>query len=87
MDDDPSPALLAAVEAGRGLRSPHAPQAWSRHRARVLTAMQQGDMRVRIAGALGVSTQQLGLLMAEACDAVLRGGAASEEAEAVCDAR
>jgi hypothetical protein len=85
--DDPSPALLAAIEAGRGQRSPQAPQAWSRHRARVLTAVQQGIGRVRIAGQFGVGVGQLRVLIAEACDAVLRGGAASDEADAVCAAQ
>jgi hypothetical protein len=84
MDYAPSPALLAAIEAGRGQRSPHAPQAWSRHRARVLTAVQQGIGRVRIAGEFGVGVAHLRVLVAEACDAVLRGGAASDEADAVC---
>jgi hypothetical protein len=84
MEYEPAPALLAAIAAGRGQRSPQAPQAWSRHRARVLTAAQQGIGRVRIAGEFGVGVGHLRALIAEACDAVLRGGAASEEADAVC---
>ncbi len=87
MDIEPSPALLAAVEAGRGQRGRGSRQEWSRYRARILSAVQAGLPLVRVAGALGVSAQQLSLLLAEACDAILRGGAASDEAEAVCGAK
>jgi hypothetical protein len=87
MDDEPLPTILTAIEAGRGRRGRGRRQEWSRYRARILSAVQAGLTLVRVAGSLGVSTRQLSLLVAEACDAVLRGGAASEEAEAVCGAK
>jgi hypothetical protein len=87
MDAEPIPSVLTAIEAGRGRRGWGSRQEWSRYRARILSAVHTGLPLVRVAGALGVSAQHLGLLVAEACDAVLRGGAASGEAEAVCGAR
>ncbi len=84
MDDEPLAAIVAAIEQGRGQRGRNNPQAWSRHRARVLTAAQHGLSRGRLGGQLGVSAQQVIVLLAEACDAVLRGGAASDAADRAC---
>lgn len=84
METDSSPSIIAAIAAGRGKRNPSAAEAWVLHRARVLTAIQSGFTLGRIGGNLGLSASHLQTLVAEACDAVLRGGLASEEAEAVC---
>ena len=84
MDDNPNPSILAAVEAGRGHRGGTKPEAWVRHRARLLTLALSGLTRVRLGGILGVSGGHAATLTAEACDAVLRGGRRSTEAEAAC---
>ena len=87
MDQPIEPSLLDAIEQGRGQRGRKAPQAWSRHRAQLLTAAYQGMARFRIAGAFGLSQGQVGTLCEEACDAVLRGGAVSNAADSVCATR
>jgi hypothetical protein len=84
MDAEPLPSILAAIEAGRGQRGRGSRQEWSYYRARILTAAQAGLTGVRLAGGFGISRRRASLLLAEACDAVLRGGAASAEADAVC---
>jgi len=84
MDRPIDRSILDAIEQGRGQRGRTNSQAWSRHRAQVLTAAQRGLSRVRIAGAFGLSEGHVILLVGEACDAVLRGGAVSEAADGVC---
>lgn len=80
MDDDPSPALLAAVEAGRGQRGRLAPEDWVVHRARVLALVARGLTYARVGGALGLSATRVRELVAEACEAILRGGGSGVEA-------
>ncbi len=84
MDQALNRSILDAIEQGRGQRGRTNPQAWSRHRAKVLTAAQQGLPRIRIGGELGLSEGHVNVLFDEACDAVLRGGAVSDAAESVC---
>ncbi len=84
MDHPIEPSILAAIDQGRGQRGRTHPQGWSRHRAQVLTLAQRGLSRIRIGGELGLSQGQVITLVAEACDAVLRGGAASAAADEVC---
>jgi hypothetical protein len=83
MDDEPHAAIFDAIEQGRGQRGRNNPQAWSRDGA-TMPAAQQGLSRGRLGGQLGVSAQQVIVLLAEACDAVLRGGAASDAADRAC---
>jgi hypothetical protein len=87
MDQPIDPSILDAIEQGRGQRGRTNPQAWSRHRARVLTVAQRGLSRIRIAGELGLSEGHVILLVSEACDAVLRGGAVSDAADGACAAK
>jgi hypothetical protein len=84
MDSPIDSSILDAIEQGRGQRGRTNPQAWSRHRAQVLTLAHQGLRRIRIAGEFGLSRGHLNALFEEACDAVLRGGAISDAAESVC---
>ena len=81
------PSILEAIDQGRGERGRHAPQTWSRHRAQLLTAAHQGLSLIRIAGEFGLGRAHLSTLLEEACDAVLRGGVASEAADEVCARR
>jgi hypothetical protein len=76
--------LRAAIERGRAGRGGRAGPAWSRLRALVLAYAAQGMLRARIGGILGVSTQRVTQLREEGCDAVLRGGSESPQAEAAC---
>ena len=87
LDQPIEPSILDAIEQGRGHRGGNDPQAWSRHRAQLLTLAHQRLPRIRIAGALGLSSVHVGTLISEACDAVLRGGAVSAAADRVCAAR
>lgn len=82
MDDDPIPSILAAVAAGGG-RRPVSP-AWTRQCAQVLSALYEGLTGGRAAQVLALDGPQLRRLVLAACDAVLRGGAASSEADEVC---
>lgn len=99
MDIEPLPAILAAVEAGRGHRGSRGWRvptawvpanrgvragAWSWMRAVVLTLLGEGWSYRVIAEELAVSRQWVNQLGAEGCDAVLRTPASSLEAEAVC---
>ena len=87
MDHPIEPSILAAIDQGRGQRGKTHPQAWSRHRAQVLTAAWHRMTSVRICGAFGLSQTRVLVLLAEGCDAVLRGGAVSVAAESVCTPR
>lgn len=87
LDHPIEPSILDAIEQGRGQRGRRAPQAWSRYRAQVLTAAHHGLSHIRIAGAFGLSRGHLSVLLEEACDAVLRGGTASEATDRVCARR
>jgi hypothetical protein len=98
MDDTVNPSILAAIERGRagrgrsvGLRSvldASAPRtgaaAWARVRALVLTWVGEGYPRAVIGDELGVGTERVGQLRSEGCDAVLRGGGDSAEADVAC---
>ncbi len=81
---EPIDSILRAVEQGRGPRGRRRAAAWSRYRALVLSYAYSGLLQVRIGGLLGISATHLSTLIGEACDAVLRGGAASAEADVVC---
>ena len=88
MTDQPvDRSLLEAIEQGRGQRGGRSPQTWSRSRAQLLTAVHRGLSLVRIGGEFGLSPAHVGALCEEACDAVLRGGGASEAADSVCARR
>jgi hypothetical protein len=76
-------ATREAVECGRAERG-RGDVSWSEQRALILVYTAQGMLRVRIAGQLGISSQRVTQLREEGCDAVLRGGMASLEAEAAC---
>jgi hypothetical protein len=79
-------ALLEAVERGRAGRIESRAREWAHVRALVLALTFQGLSRVRIGGSLSLSTQRITQLREEACEAVLRGGAESLEADTVCAA-
>src|SRR5262245_34433940 len=81
-----SVSILEAVEQGRAGRGRHGAQEWSRLRAQVLTYWSRGLTRARIGGMLGLSSQRVTQRREEACDAVLRGGAESQDAAAACEA-
>jgi len=87
MDHPVDSSILDAIEQGSGQRGRRAPQTWSRHRAQVLTAAYQGVPQFQIAGKFGLSQVQVRTLVAEACAAVLQGGAVSDAADTVCAAR
>ncbi len=98
MDDTVNPSILAAIERGRagrgrsvGLSSAlNAPAAragaaaWTRVRALVLTWIGEGYPRAVIGDELSVGAERVGQLLAEGCDAVLRGGASSADADRAC---
>lgn len=98
MDDTVNQSILAAIERGRagrgrsvGLRSvldastPRPGAAtWARVRALVLTWVGEGHPRAVIGDELGVGTERVGQLRSEGCDAVLRGGGDSPEADVAC---
>jgi hypothetical protein len=98
MDDTVNQSILAAIEQGRagrgrsvGLRSvldASAPRTgaatWTRVRALVLTWLGEGYSRAVVGEELGVGTERVGQLQAEGCDAVLRGGASSADADRAC---
>lgn len=89
MDDEPLPSIVAAIAAGRGERGTQgtSPEAWVRRRARILSAAQAGLVRARLGGAVGLSEYQTSKLLAQGCDAVLRGGVPSPEADRACAER
>lgn len=87
MEDALNPGLVAAIAAGRGERGRTIPEAWIRHRACILTAAQSGLTRARLGGAVGLSEYQATKMLAEGCDAVLRGGLPSPEADRACAER
>ena len=84
MDHTPLPSIAAAVAYGRGRRGWKDPAPWIRYRAQLLTALAEGTSRAHLARDLAVVPQDLERLIAEACDAVLRGGLESPEADVAC---
>ena len=84
MDATPIPSIATAVAYGRGRRGWKDPKSWIRHRAQLLTALHAGIRRDQIVADLSVDPQDLNRLIAESCDAVLRGRVESREADAVC---
>ena len=84
MDEAPLPAILDAVAAGRGRRGWKDPVAWSRLRAQLLTSLFAGHPLIWLAGVRELRSDERVRLISEACDAVLRGGRPSAEADAVC---
>ena len=86
MDHTPLPSIAAAIAYGRGRRGWKDPAPWIRYRAQLLTALYEGISQAQLASTLGVDRQSLELLIAESCDAVLRGGMESPEADVACAA-
>ena len=81
MDHTPHPSIVAAIAYGRGRRGWKDPAPWIRFRAQLLAALYDGISRTHLARDLGVDSQSLEQLIAESCDAVLRGGMESPEAD------
>jgi hypothetical protein len=77
-------SLFEAVEQGRHGRGRHGATEWSRVRALVLQELGRGLTRARVGGMLGLSSQRVTQLREEGCEAALRGGAPSVEAEHAC---
>ena len=84
MKDDIKPSLFTAVEEGRHGRGRNGAEEWSRIRALVLGEFARGLTRARIGGTIGLSSQRVTQLREEGCEAVLRGGVASHEADRAC---
>ena len=84
MDGRPLPSIATAVAYGRGRRGWKDPKAWIRHRAQLLTALYTGVCRAQLVTELHGHSQNLERLIAESCDAVLRGRMESLEADVVC---
>jgi hypothetical protein len=77
-------SLFDAVEQGRHGRGRHGATEWSRVRALVLQELSRGLTRARVGGMLGLSSQRVTQLREEGCEAALRGGVSSVEAEQAC---
>jgi hypothetical protein len=77
-------SLIEAVEQGRHGRGRNGTEEWSRVRALVLQELGRGLTRARVGGMLGLSSQRVTQLREEGCEAVLRGGADSHDAEQAC---
>lgn len=77
-------SLIDAVEQGRHGRGRNGAAEWSRVRAKVLQELGRGLTRARVGGMLGLSSQRVTQLREEGCEAVLRGGADSADAEQAC---
>jgi hypothetical protein len=84
MDAKPIPSIAAAIAYGRGRRGWKDPAPWIRYRAQLLTALYEGISRAQLAADLALAPQNLERLIAEACDAVLRGRVESPEADVAC---
>ncbi len=76
--------LFDAVEQGRHGRGRNGAAEWSRIRALVLQELSRGLTRARVGGMLGLSSQRVTQLREEGCEAALRGGVPSLEAEQAC---
>jgi len=77
-------SLFEAVEEGRHGRGRNGAAEWSRIRALVQQELGRGLTRARVGGMLGLSSQRVTQLREEGCEAALRGGMASVEAEHAC---
>jgi hypothetical protein len=86
METDPLPSIVAAIAQGRGRRGWKDPAAWVRFRAQLLSALALGEPLIWLDGVREVSADEITRLTGEACDAVLRGGGESPEADAACAA-
>jgi hypothetical protein len=84
METDPLPAIVAAIARGRGRRGWKDPATWVRFRAQLLSALALGHPLVWLAGMPDLPADEVTRLTGEACDAVLRGGSDSPEADAAC---
>jgi hypothetical protein len=84
MNQNRNSSLVDAVEQGRHGRGRHGTAEWSRIRALVLQELGRGLTRARVGGMLGLSTQRVTQLREEGCEAALRGGVPSIEAEHAC---
>jgi hypothetical protein len=84
MDDIPIPSIVRALTLGRGRRGHKDPAAWVHLRAQLLTYLADGKPLVWLAGVRELPTDRRRRMIAEACDAVLRSGLPSHEADRVC---
>jgi hypothetical protein len=84
METDPLPSIVAAIARGRGRRGWKDPAAWIRFRAQLLSALALGHPLVWLKGVRDLPADEVTRLTGEACDAVLRGGGGSPEADAAC---
>jgi hypothetical protein len=86
MDEPPIPSIQVAVARGRGRRGWKDPVGWIHRRAQILSSLANGHPLVWLDGIREMSADELTRLIGESCDAVLRGGEPSPEADAVCAA-
>jgi hypothetical protein len=84
METDPIPSIVAAIARGRGRRGWKDPAVWIRFRAQLLSALALGHPLVWLDGVRELPADEVTRLTGEACDAVLRGGGDSPEADVVC---
>jgi hypothetical protein len=84
MNSAQNSSLFDAVEQGRHGRGRNGATEWSRVRALVLQELARGLTRARVGGMLGLSSQRVTQLREEGCEAALRGGMPSVEAEHAC---
>jgi hypothetical protein len=84
MADDPIPSILAAVYQVRDRRGWKDPEGWTRPRAQLLAFLYLGQPLVWLEGVRELPVDQRTRLIGEACDAVLRSGRSSHEADVVC---
>lgn len=84
MDDAPLPSIVRAVTRGRGRRGHKDPAGWIGVRAQLLTYLAVGKPLVWLEGVRELPADKRTRMIAEACDAVLRGGLPSHEADAAC---
>jgi hypothetical protein len=84
METDPIPSIRVAIARGRGRRGWKDPAAWVRFRAQLLSALALGHPLVWLEEVRELPAGEITRLTGEACDAVLRGGGESSEADAAC---
>jgi hypothetical protein len=83
-DREPIVSIHVAIHRGRGRRGWKDPARWTRLRAQLLSALSRDESVRLLDGLHDVSDAERTRLINESCDAVLRGGGESPEADAVC---